>query len=160
MTTTPELKPCPFCGDESDAEPRNYGTGAWHVLCSHCGVSLPANHATEDAAIAAWNRRAPSEGRLEYEQELERVRDDIDMPTRIRDSAAIAIERLAALPSPVSGPTDTERLDWYAASDNADKVFFGQFSGRWATLDSRGEPVLHPGLRKAIDAVRRPKEAP
>jgi Lar family restriction alleviation protein len=56
---TAELLPCPFCGGEAYVE--SYGPGKWQggVYCSTEGCSADGhNHDSEDAAVAAWNRRA------------------------------------------------------------------------------------------------------
>lgn len=47
-----ELKPCPFCGGEA------FSRGFRRLECRSCGAEGPSG--TKDAAIAAWNRRAPS----------------------------------------------------------------------------------------------------
>ncbi len=59
--STPELKPCPFCGgapklfigavEFTDAE----------VHCGNCG-SVSGNYPTKAEAIAAWNTRAALKG--------------------------------------------------------------------------------------------------
>ena len=56
-----ELKTCPFCGGEANCnnmglEDHN-GVPLWWVVCLTCKVST-CGHATEEDAIAAWNRRA------------------------------------------------------------------------------------------------------
>jgi Lar family restriction alleviation protein len=56
------LKPCPFCGAtrEHDEVTHSYSvrTGTWRIVCDECFGSTGA-FVHEDAAIAAWNRRAP-----------------------------------------------------------------------------------------------------
>ena len=62
-----ELKPCPFCGHEAFAEPSKVRKGYECVIqCSGClACMLSITHDTEEeaeeAAIAAWNRRANDE---------------------------------------------------------------------------------------------------
>lgn len=48
-----DLKPCPFCG-----WPANIigVVGVFYAQCRDCGAEGPTEE-TEDAAIAAWNRR-------------------------------------------------------------------------------------------------------
>lgn len=63
---------------------------------------------------------------------------------------------LAAIPSPVSEPTDTERLDWLdkqrePMTQNAGHEHIGNM---WGVV---GQCEI---IREAIDAARRPKEAP
>jgi Lar family restriction alleviation protein len=50
MTTTPKLKPCPFCG-------RRARNTRYFVECSHCGASIPQTKETREELIARWNRR-------------------------------------------------------------------------------------------------------
>lgn len=62
MSDAPELKPCPFCGGQADIWKASVDLGlpAW-IACTHCkeGVFCTKEHSTTEAAIAAWNRRAP-----------------------------------------------------------------------------------------------------
>jgi Lar family restriction alleviation protein len=69
MTTTNqravELAPCPFCGGPASLNNSQVDEDAneYWVICEGCGavVSNSQNgcHADEEAAITAWNRRAP-----------------------------------------------------------------------------------------------------
>ena len=73
--TTPDLKPCPFCGGEPLLMQKE--NNSWYVTCNSCSASskehapravIPweAYHALQDAvskAVDAWNRRANDEGR-------------------------------------------------------------------------------------------------
>jgi Lar family restriction alleviation protein len=60
----PELKPCPFCGNEAEMESRYIGYGSlglgahdWYtVKCKSCRGKSD-EYGTEEAAIAAWNKR-------------------------------------------------------------------------------------------------------
>ena len=52
-----ELKPCPFCGGESDIG-ENFD-GQWGVFCETCRAVVWGY--TKKASIAAWNRRAGEE---------------------------------------------------------------------------------------------------
>jgi hypothetical protein len=71
-----KLLPCPFCGSDAELEYESDDHGAWFNLgCSRrwpnvepgdacCGAQIwyIAGIGGEAAAIAAWNRRAPSGG--------------------------------------------------------------------------------------------------
>ena len=54
-----ELKPCPFCGGEAMVfyNIGSSGNKVYSVQCSQCGVIPIYRLNTEEAAIAAWNRR-------------------------------------------------------------------------------------------------------
>ncbi|MEQ1977395.1 Lar family restriction alleviation protein [Xenorhabdus sp. SGI240] len=52
---TDELKPCPFCGGESDVS-EEFG-GKYYVYCGDCSVEQTEPSETEEEAIAAWNQR-------------------------------------------------------------------------------------------------------
>ena len=57
----PELKPCPFCGN--NAKPRIFSIGifkrtkVWYIECCVCGNQTRVQLELE-RAIGAWNRRA------------------------------------------------------------------------------------------------------
>ena len=94
--TTPELLPCPFCGDNR--------ASTYHVrdgrvsMCPACGaksgsqfngpLDLPS---ADDRAIAAWNRRTPSpevaaliaEARREWCKKMDRIADEIDEQVKV-----------------------------------------------------------------------------
>lgn len=54
-----ELKPCPFCGGEAQAELCGKGIFAhWVVICDKCGANIQDNN-TEYEATEAWNKRTP-----------------------------------------------------------------------------------------------------
>lgn len=48
-----EIKPRPFCGGKSRV---HLYLGKWYARCNKC-KSYSAPYATEEEAIAAWNRR-------------------------------------------------------------------------------------------------------
>lgn len=53
-----ELKTCPFCGGEAAINAFFGEQGEYvYVTCRGCGAGGPGSR--RDAAIAAWNRRAP-----------------------------------------------------------------------------------------------------
>jgi Lar family restriction alleviation protein len=62
--TAPEMKPCPFCGNQpyiDKATWQIFGCRTWHeyaVACSWCEASTPGDD-DADLAMAAWNRRDP-----------------------------------------------------------------------------------------------------
>lgn len=63
---TNELKPCPFCGGEAEAE--HYESddfyGGYLIFCTKCGAQItPCNASGYDArkiAIESWNTRQPA----------------------------------------------------------------------------------------------------
>ena len=53
------LKPCPFCGGETEElEPprRGFWMGFWRIRCTKCGAMVNGTHRSMN--IDAWNRRA------------------------------------------------------------------------------------------------------
>lgn len=69
MTDLNKLKPCPFCAGE--AESRLYDC-EWFVQCIQCFNSTAADHAGEDEAVAAWNRR------VEPDAESDQLRAEVE----------------------------------------------------------------------------------
>lgn len=71
MTTSEELKPCPFCGS-SDIQHSNNKEPFWNhwVQCENCKASSDAGGGEgTQGAIARWNRRAlASEGEAESDE--------------------------------------------------------------------------------------------
>ncbi len=60
MSETPELKPCPWCGEKPDVTqrwPGDRGKNLWRVGCHgpDCPMVLYTRNHTRSAAIAAWN---------------------------------------------------------------------------------------------------------
>ncbi len=51
-----ELKPCPFCGNESVRVYKHVGMDDWYVSCAGCGIRTEGN-TSKDIVVAAWNRR-------------------------------------------------------------------------------------------------------
>lgn len=52
-----EVKPCPFCGDESVNVFRGiHRSDIWYVSCNKCGIRTEGDTSGE-LAIATWNRR-------------------------------------------------------------------------------------------------------
>lgn len=74
----PTPSPCPFCGSNKH-DVFNVGHRCWRCGCVQCGA-MTGFHDTDEAAIAAWNRRAsvstapPSDEALIF---LSDVRDDL-----------------------------------------------------------------------------------
>ena len=65
-----ELKPCPFCGGAPHLEPELYSEenpseviGPASVGCQNCGAAIWGDWS--ENAIDAWNRRAPTGGRMD-----------------------------------------------------------------------------------------------
>lgn len=61
----PEIKPvpCPKCGPLNDVL---FANDEWHgtyCYCPHCGRRGPDGNKSRDEAVAAWNRRAATEGK-------------------------------------------------------------------------------------------------
>ena len=57
-----ELKPCPFCGNNLNAQcpldtiyPDNRELTLWQVTCNDCGVMMLGE--SKEDAIASWNAR-------------------------------------------------------------------------------------------------------
>lgn len=65
-TPSPELEPCPFCGDAPEPVPQNGYTASMisesgykvFVWCANCDGDGPERH-THAEAITAWNTRSP-----------------------------------------------------------------------------------------------------
>lgn len=55
-----ELLPCPWCGNDHALTVDNLVGDDWYVECGACKVQQHAIYRTFEAAIAAWNRRAPA----------------------------------------------------------------------------------------------------
>lgn len=61
MSSTPELKPCPFCGGEVIiANNYEYDTTTYMALCKDCRASSCICDTPEEAA-EEWNRRIKDE---------------------------------------------------------------------------------------------------
>lgn len=58
MSDTQKLLPCPHCGGDAGLSRTNFYVPLHAVKCPHCQHA----HATRDAAIEAWNRRATPPG--------------------------------------------------------------------------------------------------
>lgn len=58
MSTAPELKPCPFCGESDELYPgfRHLADKPYQIDCIGCGTEFTPREGMD--AIAAWNRRA------------------------------------------------------------------------------------------------------
>jgi Lar family restriction alleviation protein len=54
MSNVP-LLPCPFCGGRAQGAS---GSSSIWIRCVDCGASSDENRESEEATIAAWNRRA------------------------------------------------------------------------------------------------------
>lgn len=54
-----DLKPCPFCGGDAVLWRAGSGRAAWIACMGECSVLVSREYENDDAAIAAWNRRAP-----------------------------------------------------------------------------------------------------
>ncbi len=66
--------PCPFCGGEAEALCEGNRNPEWAVFCKGCDAKSAwrcSNEGGKSEAIAAWNRRAPSE-REKWNKESER----------------------------------------------------------------------------------------
>ncbi len=58
-----KIKDCPFCGDRPTVEPWHGGSKTKHMVrCENddCPTGPGCTGKTRDAAIATWNKRAPS----------------------------------------------------------------------------------------------------
>ena len=69
-----ELKPCPFCGDESPILKTEFigelGFSYTKVQCWACGASISA-YSQEERAIREWNRRYEPVSEIDYDYEAE-----------------------------------------------------------------------------------------
>ena len=84
--TTPELKPCPFCGGtEIHIGPMDQPSawGCWVVGCNNydCPLdvdSVKVEFGTPENAAAAWNTRATDANLAALQAEIERLRALLD----------------------------------------------------------------------------------
>ena len=67
MSDTQKLLPCPHCEGEVGLSRTNFYVPLHAVKCPHCQHA----HATREAAIAAWNRRATPQGDKTLREALE-----------------------------------------------------------------------------------------
>lgn len=56
-TETPELKPCPFCGEAEGWHSTSQETTLERIMCGVCSAIGPGRRTKPDA-ISAWNKRA------------------------------------------------------------------------------------------------------
>ncbi|MBQ8372714.1 MAG: Lar family restriction alleviation protein [Candidatus Methanomethylophilaceae archaeon] len=54
MHSSPELKPCPFCGSEKVKAWKDYN---WYVFCRDCNCCTPWR-STREEVTEMWNRRS------------------------------------------------------------------------------------------------------
>lgn len=97
-----DLKPCPFCGGEANVFPNFTAKDCYVVECDDCKADS-AYCTTEEAAIAAWNRRSDSwavavercaQEAIKYSQRGQ------SKPDKIRAAQEIA-ERIRSLTPPI-----------------------------------------------------------
>lgn len=60
-----DLKPCPFCGEDSAIEPKRCGTN--YISCRICFADGPRGFG-QHVAAEAWNTRFPPEGEVEVQR--------------------------------------------------------------------------------------------
>lgn len=117
MSKEPELKPCPFCGDESISDYGSAGIGTirrfWN--CDNCGCQGPHTlmrppETVEEAnarAAEKWNERIDSDTaligelveRIDYlESEAKRFAADYPQSSDGRNTFLIFADKIAALP--------------------------------------------------------------
>jgi Lar family restriction alleviation protein len=91
------LLPCPFCGgvqiEVFHHIDRGWGA-SWHVECvaEECGNST-CHHDTEATAIAAWNKRQPTQSDA-LQAENEQLRHDLERQMTIANEQLNEAERL------------------------------------------------------------------
>lgn len=68
-----ELKPCPFCGNDSQTL-TNSNTEGWRIRCPHCNITFTRDfyerrgELGRQRIIEAWNRRAEAQGQEPLQQ--------------------------------------------------------------------------------------------
>lgn len=85
-----EIKPCPFCGEESQV---CHQTSSFIVMCTHCETST-VDYDCPVAAADAWNQRYeqnPSEADRWLNEATEQ-RDRAELAEMQRDEVALALE--------------------------------------------------------------------
>ncbi len=97
--TTDRLLPCPFCGNEAEMEETLSGT--WAIYCAHpirmggCFGRMDGYIEKSDA-IAAWNKRSPSDEAVAVEKVVEaaiQFEREHNMPLENKDLALAALRR-------------------------------------------------------------------
>ena len=96
--TTPELKPCPFCGGtEIHIGPMDSPSAweCWVVGCNNCDCPLDVDSVkvelgTPEKAAAAWNTRATDANLAALQAEIEALRADAE---RLEDALRELEER-------------------------------------------------------------------
>jgi len=94
--TTPELKPCPFCGGTEIHFGPMEAPGAWMVGCNNydcpLGVdSVTVEFGTPEKAAAAWNTRATDANLAALQAEIDALR------TRLEDTVRNSTNKIEAL---------------------------------------------------------------
>ena len=84
MGTQKEMKPCPHCGSKCSIRLTYelFSFGSYEIACENCCIEY---HATEEAALAAWNTRA---GEDTIQAEIVRLRAENERLLRMLEKDA------------------------------------------------------------------------
>lgn len=146
MTTTPQVQPCPFCGNSGDRDPRQAFYQAppfLHVQCGACSAMGPAVRpaTAEAAAVEEWNRRAT-----------------IPEPAAAPAAGEPTLQRLASSFIEPALAEDAARLDALSEAPMRDGWIVAKNVGSFTVYLAKGQHATRATLRAAIDAASQQPE--